>query len=152
MSDSVFVDTNVLVCARDAAVPEKQEQAATWIEHLWRTRTGRISYQVLHEYYVTVTAKLQPGMAPAEGRSDVRALLAWAPAAPSPERLNAAWHLQDQFSVSWWDAQIIAAAQQSGCSVLLTEDLQHGQRFGDVQVRSPFLSLPEEVRNAERPL
>ena len=150
MSDSVFVDTNVLVHARDAAVPEKQERAAGWIEHLWRTRAGRLSYQVLNEYYVTVTAKLRPGMKPAEGRADVRALLAWAPVSGSPEQLEAAWHLQDSFSVSWWDAQIIAAAQQAGCSVLLTEDLQHGQRFGDVQVRSPFLASPDEVRNGER--
>lgn len=146
MSASVFVDTNVLVYARDAAAPEKQERAARWIEHLWRTRTGRLSYQVLHEYYVTVTTKLQPGMTPVQGRDDVRALLAWAPATPSRERLEAAWQLQDRFSVSWWDAQIIAAAQQIGCSVLLTEDLQHGQRFGDVEVRSPFLASPDEVR------
>lgn len=145
MSDSVFVDTNVLVYARDAAEPEKQDQAARWIEHLWRTRTGRLSYQVLHEYYVTVTTKLRPGMTPGEGRDDVRALLTWAPSSPSRERLEAAWLLQDSFSVSWWDAQIIAAAQQAGCSVLLTEDLQHGQRFGDVEVRSPFVISPDRA-------
>lgn len=41
MSDRVFVDTNVLIYARDAAHPEKQSRAALWMESLWRNRTGR---------------------------------------------------------------------------------------------------------------
>jgi predicted nucleic acid-binding protein len=57
---AIFVDTNVLVYARDASHPEKQAQAWAWLESLWRTRTGRIGYQVLHEYYSVVTQRLQP--------------------------------------------------------------------------------------------
>jgi predicted nucleic acid-binding protein len=144
MNADVFVDTNVLVYARDAAEPDKQRRAARWMEHLWRQHTGRVSFQVLHEYYVTVTAKLDPGMAPADARADVRALLAWAPTGPGPERLELAWQLQDRFGLSWWDAQIVAATQQSGCATLLSEDLQHGQVFGSVEVRSPFLSAPDD--------
>jgi len=144
MRGSVFVDTNVLVYARDTTEADKQEQAARWIEHLWRTRAGRLSFQVLHEFFVTVTAKLRPGMAVAAARDDVRTLLAWGPVAPLPRSLEAAWRLQDRFSLSWWDALIVAAAQEAGCSVLLSEDLQHGQRFGDVEVCSPFRAAPED--------
>jgi len=58
------------------------------------------------------------------------------------------WFLQDRFSLSWWDALIVAAAQMCECEVLLTEDLQHGQVFDTVRVVDPFASperTPEEV-------
>jgi len=45
MTEPVFVDTNVLVYNRDASEPEKGRQAHAWIEHLWRTRNGRLSFQ-----------------------------------------------------------------------------------------------------------
>ena len=62
MSAKVFVDTNVLVYCRDASEPEKQAQTAAWMASLWEQKTGRLSFQVLQEYYVTVTAKLSPGL------------------------------------------------------------------------------------------
>ena len=58
---TTFVDTNVLVYARDASEPDKQPRAEAWMQHLWRTRSGRTCVQVLNEYYVTVTRKLSPG-------------------------------------------------------------------------------------------
>src|SRR5262245_42943325 len=58
----VFVDTNVLVYARDARYPDKQQRAEDWMARLWRQRTGRLSVQVLQEYYVSVTQRLKPGM------------------------------------------------------------------------------------------
>lgn len=54
--------------------------------------------------------------------------------------LERAWHIQDGHSVSWWDAVIVAAAQSLGCSILLTEDQQHGHAFGEVRVVDPFRS------------
>lgn len=57
-----FVDTNVLVYARDISEPEKQRRASEWLAHLWRSREGRLSVQVLQEYYVTLTQKLKPGL------------------------------------------------------------------------------------------
>lgn len=144
MSARVFVDTNVLVYARDATDPDRQAPAVAWMASLWRSRAGRVSYQVLHEYYVTVTAKLTPGLAPAEARGDIRELLTWSPMSPTPERIEAAWQLQDRYSLSWWDVQIVAAAQQAGCGVLLSEDLQHGQDVAGVEIRSPFRTEPQE--------
>jgi predicted nucleic acid-binding protein len=70
----IFVDTNVLVYARDTAQPGKQPQAAAWVRHLVETRQGRLSYQVLQEYYVTTTRKLHPGLSVEQARADVRDL------------------------------------------------------------------------------
>ncbi len=74
-----FVDTNVLVYARDASESEKQPQAADWMNYLWRSQAGRLSTQVLNEYYVTVTRKLSPGTAVEDARRDIRNLVAWQP-------------------------------------------------------------------------
>ena len=62
--------------------------------------------------------------------------------------LEKAWSLQASHTVSWWDALIVAAAQTGECSVLLTEDLQHGRMFDAVRVVDPFASpdmTPAEV-------
>ena len=143
MTAPVFVDTNVLVSARDRAQATKHARAREWMARLWEARTGRLSHQVLTEYYVTVTAKLKPGMPPAAARADVRALLAWHPTGVSPALLERAWTLQDAHHLSWWDALIVASALATDCRTLLTEDLQDGQRFGDLEVVSPFRPEPE---------
>jgi predicted nucleic acid-binding protein len=138
----VFVDTNVLVYARDAAETVKQPQAQAWLEHLWRTRSGRLSYQVLSEYYVTVTQKLEPGLTPDEARADVRNLAAWRPVVVDDTVLEDAWALQDRHSLSLWDALVLAAAGAAHCDRLLSEDLTDGETYGPVRVVNPFLHSP----------
>ena len=75
MTATCFVDTNLLVYARDAKEASNQPLAEAWLATLWRLRRGRLSYQVLHEYYVTVTRKLRPGLPVQDARDDVRALM-----------------------------------------------------------------------------
>ncbi len=133
MTERVFVDTNVLVYGRDASEPTKQKQAMAWLARLWSEKTGRLSFQVLNEFYVTVTNKLQPGMDPQSAREDVRSLLAWRPIPVDARVVEGAWRIQDRYKLSWWDALIVSAAQASDCRYLLTEDLQEnrGQCQGD---------------------
>jgi len=142
MSAKVFVDTNVLVYSRDASEPDKQGQAAAWMATLWERRAGRLSYQVLQEYYVTVTAKLSPGMDRDAARRDVQALLAWKPLPVDARMLLGAWHLQDRYQFSFWDALIAAAAQAAGCRYLLSEDFQAGMEMGELIVVNPFGPQP----------
>lgn len=141
----VFVDTNVLVYARDASEPEKQPVALAWIERLWREQRGRLSYQVLHEFYVTVTGKLDPGLPSDDARQEVRALLAWRPLSPDQATLSRAWEVQDRYGFSFWDASIVAAAQLSGCGLLLTEDLQDGQELDGLRVVDPFRHALDQI-------
>ena len=72
--DLFFVDTNLPVYFHDAGAPDKQGVAARWMDRLWEERSGRLSYQVLGEYYVTVTQKLKPGLSTETARRSVRAL------------------------------------------------------------------------------
>lgn len=139
---TIFVDANVLVYARDASQATKQRDAAKWLDHLWRSGTGRVSTQVLSEFYVTVTRKLDPGMSVSDARADVRDLLTWRPLGITSELLAEAWHVQDRFQFSYWDALIVAAARETGCDRLLTEDLHDGQDLDGLVVVSPFGTSP----------
>lgn len=151
MTGRVFVDTNVLVYRSDASDPERQTRAEAWYRFLWRSRSGRLSFQVLSELYSTLTRKLKPGFDEREAREIVRELTAWEPVPVDLGVLERAWSLQEGHSLSWWDALIVAAAQLSECRVLLTEDLQHGQAFSAVRVVDPFAAperTPAEVLEA----
>jgi predicted nucleic acid-binding protein len=141
----VFVDTNVLVYARDLSEGPKHERALAWLEHLWETRSGRLSYQVLQEYYVTVTRKLRPGLPPADARADVRDLLAWGPIPVHRDLMESAWRVEARSQVSFWDSLVLGAARSAGCSHLLTEDLTNGGKIGGVTVASPFAYKPGEL-------
>lgn len=145
MTGPVFVDTNVLVYARDQADPAKQAQAEAWLRRLWRDDVGRLSWQVLNEFYVTATQKLSPCLTREEARADVRDLLAWNPISVDGEVTRAAWRLQDAYPLSWWDALIVAAAQVSGCAYLLSEDMQAERNYGGVEVVNPFDRTPESM-------
>ena len=148
MTAPVFVDTNVIVYRHDARDPGKQARAGQWYEFLWATRSARVSFQVLQEFYAVITRKVVPTASTSTARSIVRKLMSWQPASIDPAMLERAWLLQDGHSLSWWDALIIAAAQTCGCRVLLTEDLQHGYEFDEVRVVDPFASpdrTPVEV-------
>lgn len=138
MNGNVFVDTNVLVYARDAAFPAKQECAMEWLRRLWKDGTGRIGYQVLNEYLVTVTAKLTPGLPREEAWADVQDLMAWNPRPVDRSCVELAIHLTYRFHLSWWDALIVAAARLEKCSTLLSEDLPDGLVIDELEVVNPF--------------
>jgi predicted nucleic acid-binding protein len=145
MSDLVFVDTNVLVYQRDSSERAKQPRAKKWMDLLWQRRAGRLSTQVLQEYYQTVTRKLSRGLGREDAREEVRDLSAWRPVSISQDVIERAFGLEDRFSLSLWDSLIVAAAQHASCRFLLTEDLQDGQRFDNLVVLDPFRHEPAEA-------
>jgi predicted nucleic acid-binding protein len=150
MAESIFVDTNILVYARDSDQGRKQQTAAQCLHVLWQERTGRTSVQVLGEYYVTLTRKLKPGVKAEDAWDDVRALMSWEPQPIDGEVLERAREIERRYRTSWWDAAIVAAAQAQSCTVLLSEDFQNGMAFGPVTVRNPFAAKVEERREIYR--
>lgn len=138
MSELVFVDTNVLVYRRDSSERVKQPRAKAWVDGLWTHRSGRLSSQVLQEYYQTVTRKLKPGLSREEARDEVRDLTSWRPIPASNELLERAFQVEDRFGLSLWDGLIVAAAQVAGCRYLLTEDLQDSRELDGLLVVNPF--------------
>lgn len=146
MIGPVFVDTNVLVYAKNPREPIKHAQAAGWLRALWQTGAGRISFQVLNEFYFNLARGRAGSCAPAEQRSLVQDLLVWKPVTQDESLTKLSWLIQDRHGFAWWDCLIIAAAELSGSRYLLTEDLQHGQRLLDgLTVLSPFIARPSDL-------
>ncbi len=141
MSDNVFVDTNVLLYSRDSSEPEKQPLASTRLDELWEDRTGRLSVQVLNEYFVNATRKLDPGLSPEEAWEDIEALSAWEPLKLDMAILSRAFAVQQRYRLSWWDSLIVAAAEASGCSRILSEDLSDGASYFGIVVENPFRGM-----------
>jgi len=136
MSARSFFDTNVLVYADDNAAPSKQLKAMDLVAQHRRARTGVVSLQVLQEYFVTVTRKLQVDARVA--RRKVELLAEFDVAAPEVADILAAIDLHRLHGFSFWDALIVRAAKQAGCSVLFSEDMQDRQEIDGVRIVNPF--------------
>jgi predicted nucleic acid-binding protein len=136
MTDLVFVDTNVFVYCIEEKYPTKQRAARAWRNGLWERHRGRISFQVLQEFYYQSVRKWPQHR---EGiRREIVDLLTWAPIAVDEHLLQRAWDIEDRYRIAFWDALIVAAAQAASCRYLLTEDLQAEQDFDGVTVVNPF--------------
>lgn len=145
MTALVFVDTNLLVYARDMRDATKRATALEWIRLLWSQERGRTSVQVLNEYYDVITRKF-PAVRAEDVWEDVRYYLSgWNPQPLDAEVLDLAHDVESRYRLNWWDCLIVAAAQAQNCLLLLSEDLQDGADYGGVVVRSPFtLRIAEE--------
>jgi predicted nucleic acid-binding protein len=139
---TAFIDTNILVYAHDQREPAKALTAIALLTELWTDRTGALSTQVLQEFYSVATGRLQPPMTPMEARTVIADYAEWPVVETTPQLIVSASLLHEQHGVSFWDAMIIEAALLSGADTLLTEDLQHGRRFGGLTVRNPFREQP----------
>ncbi|MGH9621627.1 MAG: PIN domain-containing protein [Bryobacteraceae bacterium] len=143
MNAPVFVDTNVFIYALDQGDPKKQTAARAWRDEMWRSRRGRISFQVLQEFYAKVVQKRI--QAAQQARSEIQDLMAWQPVVIDGAAMENAWKIQDRYRFSFWDALIVAAAKSASCRYLLTEDLQAGQELDGLLVVNPFLADPSSL-------
>jgi predicted nucleic acid-binding protein len=132
-----FFDTNVLIYADDKADPAKQQRALELLAEHRRGRTGVVSLQVLQEYFVTVTRKLQVDARVA--RRKVELLAEFDVAAPEVADILAAIDLHRLHGFSFWDGLILRAAKQSGCNVVFSEDMQEAREIDGVRIVNPFL-------------
>jgi predicted nucleic acid-binding protein len=136
MAARSFFDTNVLVHADDKATPAKRRRALDLIAAHRRAGTGVVSMQVLQEYFVAVTRKLQVDARVA--RRKVELLAEFDVAAPELADILAAIDLHRLHGFSFWDALVIRSAKQAGRSVLLSEDMQEAREIDGVRIVNPF--------------
>jgi predicted nucleic acid-binding protein len=132
-----FFDTNVLVYADDKAAPAKQRQAVELVAEHRLAGTGVVSLQVLQEYFVTVTRKLQVDAKIA--RRKVELLAEFDVVAPDVADVLAAIDLHRLNGISFWDALILRSAKQAGCKILFSEDMQAAQEIDGIRIENPFL-------------
>lgn len=135
---ATFVDTNVLVYAHDASESTKQPMARAVLEGLWASGTGILSTQILTEFYSVATSRSKLAMSPGEAREIVELYSAWRVMLIEPSLILTASRLQEQHSLSFWNALIVETARLAGAGRLLTQDLQDGQDIEGVRVEDPF--------------
>jgi predicted nucleic acid-binding protein len=136
-SDKAFVDSNVLIYAHDVDAGRKHEIAKGLLRDLWVERTGVLSTQVLHEFYVNATRKIRTPLPRPAARSVVGTYARWC-VDPTIADVDAAFRIEDEASISFWDALIVAVAARSGARRVLSEDLNSGQVIAGVTVHNPF--------------
>lgn len=137
-SDRTFVDTNILIYAHDVDAGRKHEIAKHLLRTLWEERAGMLSTQVLQEFYVNATRKIRKPLTKAEARGVVDTYAPWCVDGITTNDLSAAFQIEDQARVGFWDALIIAVAARAGARRLVSEDLNAGQSIAGVTIHSPF--------------
>lgn len=138
MSGVAFVDSNILIYAHDRDAGLRRDRARQLCGKLWQDRSGCVSVQVLQEFYVTVTRKLRTPVVRAQARELVRAYASWVVSPTTPETVLRATELGEAAEIGFWDALIVAAAEQSGAEILYSEDLNDGQVIAGVRVVNPL--------------
>ncbi len=139
MTGPFFVDTNVLVYADDARDPAKQAAARDILRRVVRDRSGKLSLQVLQEFFAAATHKL--GLTAVEARRRIEVFAHLDVVRLDVDDVLAAIDLHRLHGLSIWDALVVRAALLSGCRTLFTEDLQEGRRFEGLQVVNPFRGI-----------
>jgi predicted nucleic acid-binding protein len=139
MADKFFVDTNILIYAHDRSAGIKHRRARHAIERLWTTGQGVLSTQILQELCINLRRKLARPLPADEVRRLIQDYLSWEVVVNSPEAVLQAMEIEVRYKISFWDALVLQAAEQSGAAVLYSEDLAAGQNYGPVQVMNPLL-------------
>ena len=140
MNGRFFLDTNVFVYSFDRTVPAKARRAAQLIRQAVATRKGIVSYQVTQEFFNVALRRFVHPMTVAEAEQYLATVFRPLIAVHSSQALyGAALRLSDRYRLAWYDALILAAAIEGQCSRIYTEDLQHGQRYEDLEVENPFV-------------
>ena len=138
MSGRVFIDTNVFVYLFDRDAPEKRGRARELVARESQDGPLVISTQVLQEFYVSVTRKLGRPLPEQQAEAATRELAALDVVEVDSGIVLRSIAAARRHKLSLWDALIVEAARARGCARLLTEDLQHGQRFGPLTIENPF--------------
>src|SRR5580658_2114946 len=138
MSDVVFVDSNILIYAHDADAGPKRERAVEKLRDLWESGAGRLSVQVLLEFYVNVTRKLATPVARSTAREVVSSYGAWVHEPTTPDTVTRAIDIAEMAQIMFWDALIVASAEQVQATHVYSEDLNAGRIIAGVKIVNPL--------------
>jgi predicted nucleic acid-binding protein len=145
MTVASLVDTNILVYCYDPGDPVKREAARRLLRKGAAKDELRIPHPAMVEFVNAVT----------RGRAGGRSLLtreeAWRQAEdllnefpvlyPNESVFRTALLGMAAYQFSWYDAHLWAYAEHFGLPEILSEDFEHGSRYGTVRVRNPFVEL-----------
>ena len=132
------LDTNILVYAVDRDAGGRHEQSKDLIGQAAK-RDCILTVQVLAEFYHATTRKRL--LEPPRAKKFIQDWLnVFSIAAADSTTLVGAMEAVEEHHLSFWDAMIWAVARQAGCSAIISEDMQSGQRLGSIEILDPFSS------------
>lgn len=135
-----FIDTNVFIYLFDETDERKRSIAEQLIQNALEMHSACISHQVVQETLNVVTRKLPFPMSAENAQRFLEQILTplWR-VMPSLALYLRGLDLQSRYGFSFYDALIVAAALESGCTRLYTEDLQHDQQIEGLLIKNPFV-------------
>ena len=136
MTVRAFFDTDVLVYAAVGTGKDERKRKRS-LELIESTDFGT-SAQVLQEFFVTVVRKASRPLSAAQALEWIEQLTAFPCQTIDHQLVRIAIERSERFAISYWDAAILAAAEALGAPTVYSEDLNHGQRYGQVRVVNPF--------------
>lgn len=142
MAAVAFVDSNILIYAHDLDAGVKRERAVAKLRELWDSGSGRLSVQVLQEFYFNVTQKLATPVARSTAREVIKTYGAWVQHATTVETVTRATEIADLARIAFWDALIVASAEEADADELLSEDLNDGQEIAGIRIVNPLKTGP----------
>ena len=141
-SDSVFLDSNILIYSYDSADRHKQSLAQEWIAALTLRGSAVLSVQILGEFFSTVTRRIATPLSIEEATEAIErfdVIPTWQIDMPMVRR---AISTHSRYGTTYWDSLIIAAAERAGCSAILSEDFNPGQSYHGILAVNPFATSP----------
>ena len=144
MSAKFFLDTNILVYTFDEENPEKRERARALVSEALAESRGAISYQVIQEFLNAALRKFSKPLTAGDAERYLTVVLEPLCAVfAGVELYHQTIDISERWKYSFYDSLVIASALQAGCTVLYSEDLQHGQKIGDLRILNPFVESPQ---------
>lgn len=139
MSGKYFIDTNIIVYGHDDAYPEKKEKAQELIFTGLREARAVISAQVLSEFFVTITKRVEMPYSVPAARHEIMLLSHLEIVELDHDLVIRATRLHETLQVNYWAGLVLAAAERGDCDVLYSEDLSHDQNYAGIRCVNPFL-------------
>ena len=139
MKGKYFLDTNILVYAHDSQNSKKKKISQGLILNGLKNANIVISTQVLSEFFVTITRKVEKPLSPSRARKEIHLLSNLEISNIGFPLILSAIDQHVKYKISFWDALIIVSAQQSKCNIIYSEDLNDGQQFDDSKIVNPYI-------------
>lgn len=138
MATRTFIDTNIFVYTVDEAESAKQDRAK---EVVREASDVVVSTQVMNEFYVITTRKLSTPLTPEGATTAVEQMKNYTCVHVDPELVLRAIRAAQRWQISHWDALMVEAARQAGCSLLLSEDIADGANYNGLKIENPFRDM-----------
>lgn len=138
MNDNFFIDTNIFIYSIDQHDKKKQKASQKLITHALVSKKGFISTQVIQETLNIFFKKKLLNTS----EIDILFQYTFKPLCQvfvSIELQEKALKIFNQYKFSFYDSLIVAAALETNCKTLYTEDLQHNQKIMNLTIKNPFI-------------